>query len=336
MNLLVNILKKIHVIYAIHDGSRFDFHLVEINIDKNGVKMNKCFRDIPVTDITGNKFNAPLILIVSGKGVISKNYNENSEELKQITNQPNDFLFACEKMENGLLKVTFLRRKLYDALCKELNVGELPLVEVRIDTNNNLDEEARKAAEEFWTSRFSIKEAFTPSMRSSNLLSLIARKISLPVLSVLLAVLLANFFIRQNIAGRLKEQQYLLAQAKKNTVQTEKSLGEKQQILDQLANESNYPYAWIADQIASVVSDEIILTELNIQPLVDRVQENKPVKVERNKVVIKGKSTNSTSVAAFVDSIHGIGIFGTVELDILNKDKNDNYQFTLNISLWNN
>lgn len=236
-------------------------------------------------------------------------------------------------MGDGLLKVTFLRRKLYDALCKELNIGKLPLVEVRIDANNNLDEEARKAAEEFRTSRFSIKEAFTPSMRSSNLLSLIAGKILLPVLSILLAVLLVNFFVQQNIAGRLKEQQYLLAQTKKNTAQAEKSLGEKQQILDQLANESNFPYAWIADQIASAVSDEIILTELNIQPLIDRVQENKPIKVERNKVVIKGKSTNSASVAAFTDSIQAIRVFKTVQLDMLNKDRNDNYLFTLNISL---
>lgn len=333
MNLLANILKRIHVIHAIHDGNRFDFHLVEINIGKNGIKMNKCLRDIPVTDITGSKFNTPLILIVSGKGIISKNYSENSEELKQIINQPNDFLFACEKMGDGLLKVTFLRRKLYDALCKELNIGKLPLVEVRIDANNNLDEEARKAAEEFRTSRFSIKEAFTPSMRSSNLLSLIAGKILLPVLSILLAILLVNFFVQQNIAGRLKEQQYLLAQTKKNTAQAEKSLGEKQQILDQLANESNFPYAWIADQIASAVSDEIILTELNIQPLIDRVQENKPIKVERNKVVIKGKGTNSASVAAFTDSIQAIRVFKTVQLDMLNKDRNDNYLFTLNISL---
>lgn len=333
MNLLVNILRKIHVIHAAHDGNRFDFHLIEMSMGKEEIKTEKCLNGMSAADFTSKKFATPLILVISGKGVISKSYKENSEELKQITDRLDDFLFAKEVIGNGIVKVTFLRRKLYEVLCKELNIESLPLIEVRIDANNNPQEEAKKAAEEFQISGFSIRDVFTPSIRSSKLLSLVAGKILLPALLILLAILLVNFFVQQDIASRLKEQQFLLTQVKRNTDQAEKKQGERQQILEQLVNEPGYPYAWIADRIASVVPDEIILAELNIQPLKDRIQRNKPLNVERDKVVIKGTSINSTSVTAFTDSIQGLRIFKTVQLDMLNKDRNGNYQFTLNISL---
>lgn len=110
-------------------------------------------------------------------------------------------------------------------------------------------------------------------------------------------------------------------------------MGEKQQILNQLSNEPRFSYAWIADQIASVVPDEIILTELEIQPLKDRIQENKPVNVEKNKILIKGQSLNPASVTDFTDSIQVLGAFGPVQLTMHNKDRNDHYLFTLDVSL---
>ena len=333
MNLLANILRNVHVIHAIYNGANFDFHLLEISIDKNGVKTDKYLKDMTLSDISGKKFDAPLVLTISGKGVISKIYKENSEELKRITEQPNDFLFASENVGDGMLKLTFLRRNLYDILCEELNIENFTLVEVRIDANNNPEQEARKAAEDFWTSKFSIKEAFAPSIRSSSLLSLVAKKVSLPVLLFLIVVLLINFFVQQNIANQLQEQQIRLAQTKRNTAQVEKNLGEKQQILNQLSNEPRFSYAWIADQIASVVPDEIILTELEIQPLKDRIQENKPVNVEKNKILIKGQSLNPASVTDFTDSIQVLGAFGPVQLTMHNKDRNDHYLFTLDVSL---
>ena len=160
-----------------------------------------------------------------------------------------------------------------------------------------------------------------------------AKKVSLPVLLFLIVVLLINFFVQQNIANQLQEQQIRLAQTKRNTAQVEKNLGEKQQILNQLSNEPRFSYAWIADQIASVVPDEIILTELEIQPLKDRIQENKPVNVEKNKILIKGQSLNPASVTDFTDSIQVLGAFGPVQLTMHNKDRNDHYLFTLDVSL---
>lgn len=333
MNLLANILKKVQVIHAVYNGMNFDYHLLEISMDKNGIKTDKYHKDIIISDITSKKFDTPIILTISGKGIISKNYKENSEELKRITEQPDDFLFASENMGDGILRVTFLRRHLYESLCKELVVEKLSLVEVRIDANNDPEQEAQKAAEDFWTSEFGVKEAFTPCMRSSCLMSLVAKKILLPVLLFLIVVLLINFFVQQNIGSQLQEQQTLLAQTKRNTAQVEKNLGEKQQLLDQLGNEAKFPYAWIADQVASVVPNEMILTELNIQPLRDRIQNNKPVTTENNKVVIKGRSINPTSVTDFIDSIHGLGVFGAIQLTMHNKDRDNYYQFTLDVSL---
>ncbi len=333
MNLLVNILRKVHVIHAVNVGNKFVFHLFELSIGKDGIRIVKCLNDLTLAEITDRKYDTPLILTLSGKGVVSKNYQIDSKELKQIIEQPNDFLFACENIGNGSLRVTFLRRKLYDVLNNEFDTRKLTFVEIRIDGNNNPELEARKAAEEFWASNFGFKEAIIPSMRSCCLLSLMARKILLPVLLVLLVILLANFFVQQNIAEQLKEQQFLAAQTKRNAAQVEKNLDEKQQILDNLANETKYPYAWIADKIASVVPGDVILTELSIQPLKDRIQVNKSVNVEKDKVLIKGKSADPLSVTTFVDSIQAFGVFGAVQLTMHNRDKKDNYLFTLDVCL---
>lgn len=333
MNILVNILKVIHVVSAVSDGRKFDFQLIEVKIGRAGIKIEKYLKDIKLEDISGRKLNTPLVLTISGKGVISKDYKENSAELKQLTEQPNDFLFASENIGGGVLRVAFLRRKLYDVLCNELDIEKMPLVEVRIDANNNPEQEARKAAEEFWLSEFGIKEAFTPSMRSSNLLSLVAKKALLPLLLILLVLFLINFFVQQELSDRLKEQHSFLVQTKRNTAQVEKSLGEKQQILDHLANEAKYSYALIADRIASVVPDGITLTELNIQPLRDKVQENKTINIERNKVLIRGKSSNPALVTIFTDSLQVLSVLGSVQLIMQNRDRDDNYQFALNVSL---
>lgn len=327
------ILRKLHVIHAVSDGNKFDFHLFEISIGKNGIMIDKCLEYISLEDIVAQKFSNPVILTISGRGVISKEYKKNSEESKQITDRPDDFLFAIEDLEDGMIRVIFLRRKLYDLLCRQLIVDRLSLVEVRIDVNNNPEQEARKAAEEFWRNKFGIKEVFSPSMRSNNLLSLVVRKILLPVLSSFLGVLLINFFVQQEFAGQLREQQFLLAQAKKNTTQVEKSLGERQEILNHLGNETKYPYAWIADRIASVVPKGIVLTELIIQPLKDKIQEKKTINVEKNKVVVRGRGIDPTSVTAFTDSIRVLNVFSTVQLIMQHKDKSDNYLFTLNASL---
>lgn len=53
MNLLVNILRKVHVIHAIYNGANFAFHLLEISIDKNGIKTDKYLKDIALSDISG-------------------------------------------------------------------------------------------------------------------------------------------------------------------------------------------------------------------------------------------------------------------------------------------
>ena len=333
MSVLSEFIKKISVISAVYNGSKFDFHLMVIGREKDEPKIIQSSESVPLPDITGKNYDTPLILIIGGKGVVSKDYKIESEEAGQITNHPEEFLFASENTGDNMLRVTFLRRKMYDTLCREINIEKLPIVDVRIDARNNTGYEAIKAAEEFWTTQPGIKDILTPSMRSSTLLSLLAKQLLLSVLAVLLVILLGNFFMQQHITGKLKEQQVLMSQAQKNSAQAERTTDLKQQILNDLVNEIHYPYSWIADRIASVVPDDIVFSELEIQPLNGKVQANKPVAADENRIVVKGRCKDPASVTSLTDSIHSLGIFSTVQLNVLNKDRNNNYQFNIDISL---
>jgi Tfp pilus assembly protein PilN len=333
MNMLSKFIKKISVISAVYSGSKFDFHLMVIGREKDEPKVIQSSESVPLPDITSKNYDTPLILIISGKGVISKDFKIESEEAGQITNHPEEFLFASENTGDNMMRVTFLRRKMYDTLCREINIERLPIVDVRIDAENNTRYEAIKAAEEFWTTQPGIKDVLTPSMRSSILLSLLAKQLLLPVLAVLLVMLLGNFFMQQHITGKLKEQQILMSQAQKNSAQAERTTDLKQQIMNDLVDEIRYPYSWIADRIASVVPDDVVLSELEIQPLNGKIQANKPVVAYENRIVVKGRCKDSESVTSLTDSIHSLGIFSTVQLNVLNKDRNNNYQFNIEISL---
>lgn len=333
MNVLSKFIRKISVISASFNGSKYDFLLLVIGREKDEFKVIQSSENVPLADIAGKNYDTPLILIISGKGVVSKDFRTESEEVRQITNHPEEFLFASENTGENRCRITFLRRKMYDSLCQEINIEKLPVIEVRIDAGNNTKHEAIKAAEEFWATQSGMKEILTPSMRSSTLLSLLTKQLSLPVLGVLLVILLGNFMIQQNITDRLKGQQTLMSQAQRNSAQVERITDIKQQVLNDLVNEIHYPYSWIADRIASVVPDDIVLSELEIQPLNGKIQANKTVEADENRIVVKGRCKDPESVTSLTDSIHSLGIFSTVQLNVLSKDRNNNYQFNIDISL---
>lgn len=333
MSALSKFIRKISIIRASFNGSKFDFHLLVISRDKDELKVIQSSENVVMADITGKNLDTPLILIISGKGVVTKDFRAESEESRQITNHPEEFLFASESTGESTLRITFLRRKMYDSLCHHMNIERLPVIEVRIDAGNNAELEAIKAAEEFWTAEAGIKEIMAPSLHSSTLLSILAKQLLLPVLGILLVVLLANFLVQQNLASRLNDQQVRMSHAQKTSAQAEKISGQKQQVLNDLVSEIHYPYSWIADRIASVVPDDIVLSELEIQPLSGKIQANKPVVADENKVVVKGRCRNPESVTSLTDSIHSFGIFSSVQLNVLNRDGNNNYQFNIDISL---
>lgn len=330
--MLKGVLRKLFVLSAIYDGSGWRFTFIELIRIKKRVRFRgrSCMTDLEPL----KKYRKePFVLIIGGVGVISKIFDIDDASAGRISDNTGQFISCREPAGTDSVKLTFMRRELFDSLMQQLSIYKLPIISTRIDPDNNILKESTEAGNDFFGTGFSVSRLIRPTAETSILASLYTNKLMLPVLSGLMLILVLNFFIGRNLQQEFQQQQLLLNRlTKENSFVTDQK---KQQakLLSMLLPEFKYRYSLLADQIASVVPADVTLVELTINPLSKKIQVNKPLSTEINKIRIIGSCSLLTQTARFTTSLKNFGFVKDIKILSLDKDRTGNYIFEIELYL---
>ncbi len=256
---------------------------------------------------------APLIVAVSGRGVITKEAAAGGIAAT-VTADPETFLWT---VSGG--RISFVRREQLAAVTDELEKHGIGF----LYTDCLPDEEETSltgVAERFYAERLKWKHILKPSPEGSSLALLVAKRLQLPVFGVLMLLLIANFMVSSRVGENFQAAGAELAALRKSSSAAETSSGRRQAAIEQFSARLPFRFAMLADRIAAAVPDKVILNELSIAPLTKNMEAGKPIQQRERTVIISGETPASESVMAFVESLAGLKA-GTVRLASVEQNK---------------
>lgn len=333
MKAIAHILNRLTVLYAAYTEQGWKYTVVEVYRKRGEIRLGEQCDGFSPEEWKGRKHKFPVILVLGGRGIVTKEYATGSEAIQRITAHPQEFLFALEDITENRQQLTFLRREQYDNLMTELSTYKLPVIAVRIDPAGDMAAEARTAANEFFGHTLAGKNLIKPLPENNTLFGLLTSRLLLPVLGLVLSALVVNFFVQQNLQQQVEQQQVVLAGFQRITSQQNEQQGRQQELQGMLAAGPRYPSGWMADRIAAVIPAGVTLTELTVQPVQKKLQDNKPLLIESGRILIRGESASASPVTRLTDTLGRLEMNRSVQLLSLTRDRNNRYQFEIDLRL---
>ena len=257
---------------------------------------------------------APLIVAVSGKRVITKDASSGGI-VDTVTSDPETFLWT----ESADGNISFVRRSQLVKIAAELtDAGITPLYTECLPDGSG--EQLTAAAERFLLERLKWNTVLKPSVEGSQLASLLAKRIQLPVLGIVLLALMVNFMLSSGVREDFQAANTELTALRKSAATSTASSDRRQVAIEQFSRSLPYRFSWLSDRIAAAVPEKVVLTELNLCPVTKNIEAGKPVQQRERIVVIRGETSSAESVASFVESLGGLGA-GAVRLSSVEQDK---------------
>lgn len=153
---------------------------------------------------------------------------------------------------------------------------------------------------------------------------------------ILLGILLVNFLVFNRYfegVGRLRTNLALDSENKKNLTLIRNRVNEKEKKVDALISRSNSRSTYYLDRLAATVPQSILLSEIQYQPLARPVQDNKPIELERNTILVLGSSKNSADFSDWINRMEAIDWVETVETKDYDYSNNNSSEFKLQLYL---
>ncbi len=313
MNTLSKILNRLRVLH-IKFGSEGEpaMELVPYRVRKGKVETGET-RTLSGIEAEKSVLNkAPLIVAVSGKGVITKDTSAGgiAETVMSDTET-----FVWTKSGDG--SVSFVRRSQFAKIRTELHeAGVTPLYTECLSDGNA--EHLAAVASRFYAEHMKWKIVLKPTAEGSRLASLLAKRIQLPILAIVLLALMVNFMLSSGGHEDFQSASTELAALRKSASSATASSGRRQAALEEFSRTLPYRFSWLSDRIAAATPEEVVLNELSIAPVTKNIEAGKPVQQNVRMVVIRGETPSAESVASFAESLGGLG---TVRLAAVEQDR---------------
>lgn len=135
----------------------------------------------------------------------------------------------------------------------------------------------------------------------------LVKYISIGSLSMILILLLLNFFIWDSLRNRNTELTYEVArneQLLSQLSEKEKEFRVKENLVVQyIGSNSKTHYSWYADKLCSTLPSGIRLTLLDIQPLVKKHKTGIAIEYKNRQIEVEGDARNMSEISEWVKSI---------------------------------
>lgn len=282
-------------------------------------------------DVGAEKFKNPVLVVVTGAGVVRKVYDCNqTREIERVT-ENEAFVWNCGERENGERMIDFTRKDRIVSLSEAFETDRVPVVDIYIGGGPGREvllpeEEDIRAAAEWAVKRFYRENAEGKQLLGSGktgdvLAGLIAGKVKIPLLVCLLCLLLINYLWSASVREEYRRQQEVLPVLETNASGREKVSGEMARIMDEFKGEGKTFFSLLSDRIASLVPPEVNLETLVVNPLIKSIEEKKPLMIREGYIGLTGSTAEPEKVTVLTGSLAGCDFARQVKLLSLDRDR---------------
>ena len=290
---------------AISEGSR---HFISI--------CRKSYIDTLITDYS--KLNLHIIDIGLGNNLISTLKPFLNETDIQTSN-------ATITFESGTIKnieKTSTKHTVYDINGQHVSnqnmlsfAGGLNLILNRKPRFSNIDK--KNLIDTYKQSRF-----FTQFLRFAGLF--------------ILMVLLINFLFFNhyfNQVNELRQVSKINQTTKDQIVNLNASVSKQQKMVDDLLNSSTSKSSYYANAVMQSLSNTVILSEFNFQPLKKRVKADKPIELQTSRIEIAGSTSNSDIFSEWIGQLENNNWIESVEIQDYGSEDSRSSNFKILLQL---
>lgn len=313
MKVLARILDKTTLLWArFTDGGEAECVMIDCTLGKSGIGLGERKAVGDFLPLKSELSRRPLIVAVSGKGVITKPVSD--ETVTAVMAAPDKFIRSV----NGG-SISFMRRSQIDGILEKLNdAGVVPAAVECLPSDE--DSSLIAACRRFYDERLKWRNILKPSAEGSALAMMAAKRIQLPIFGIIFCLLAANFVVSPQVRNEYNSSVAELEALRKSAATAASTGGRKQAAIEGFLKRPPYRPSVLSDRIGAAVPDRVTLTELNIYPVLKTIEAGKPVQQRERIVTIRGESPDSEAIARFAASLGDLGI-GTVKLSDVSRDK---------------
>ncbi|MDG5490647.1 hypothetical protein [Psychroserpens sp. SPM9] len=136
-------------------------------------------------------------------------------------------------------------------------------------------------------------------------------------LSFLFVLLLGNFFLFNNYydkVSELKVTAQVLNSSKSKVFQLNKKVQKTQKMVEDVLKSNASKSSYYADAIITSLPDQILLSELNYQPLLKKIKAQKPIHNDTNAIIVSGASSESILVSQWISELEALKWIKHIEI----------------------
>lgn len=235
-------------------------------------------------------------VVVCGHGVVTK--ADDAEIIARVKADGQTFLWSSSDGQTS-----FVRRDRLSALEAELATRNL--VAVRIfctDAAVDFGQAANGFAAQL-RDGLRWKWLLRPTVESSAAARVLVNRIKLPLLGAFLSLLAANALLAPRLNSRRQVLQTQIAVREQSASNAASAGARQRELFAQFATAPTVPHAVLCDRIASAVSERVVLTLLQVEPLTKRVEIGKPLERRAGVALVAGTAPAAADISEFVQRL---------------------------------
>lgn len=266
-------------------------------------------------------------VVVCGHGVVTK--PDDAEITTRVRADAGTFVWSSA---NG--RTSFVRRERLQNLPDEFAAHRI--VPVRVfcaDAAGDFGTAAEEFARQLYDG-LRWRSLVRLTHESSAAAQTLVRRAAFPVLGVWLALLAANAVFSPRLNARRQMLQTEFTARERAASGSASADARQRKLLAEFSAVSGVSRAVLCDRIARAVPDRVVLTALDVEPLVRRFEAGKPLQRLDNRVVVCGTAPAAADVSAFVQRLSQTGYGRDVRHVNLEKERDgDRLTFRIETAL---
>lgn len=246
------------------------------------------------------------LLLVSGYGVISKQAETSSskEVIDNITNNKDTFYYNISG-ENDGQRVDFIRNIQIQPLRQIFIEYRIPICDIKLLSTKETPNKKQiiNLIQEFILQNLNVKNIVKPNKKNSIIALSIYNRLRNRVLAGIIIVLLASLLMKNYIDKKNSVLAVEVGKIQKELGDEINLVKQKNELFKEFDKCSEWRFSWLCDRIAVSVTDEMSLYSLSIQKLVKKLENNKPIELQNNVIIVSGSVTDSDLVSVFMENL---------------------------------
>lgn len=278
----------------------------------------------------------PLFILVSGEGILKKEYRTEEEGMRRITENP-DLLYEREDLEEDRVVLKFMRREKLDHFLQAqqgVRVDGIRFFEGKetdfLSSASGFSATVKALREQ----ELSLKRLFQPDEGGQRLANRMFRRLKLPVLGICLGLLMLNFFVASGLEEHCRELQQLLTERQQLQRGRNQESERMQELTGKIRERGMEGCAILFDRLAHCVPEAVNLSALTLAPLTEKMKNGKLPLTDSDIILLKGETFQPVQINQLCKQLSRESFCKEVKLTRMSRVKDSKtYRFEVEVEL---